>query len=86
MYIVYNTTICSVYPIENYNRGMGDNSKFSRPTLPTYRGCTVYTYINTYTLIVYKCNYFLHFQRIPDHMNECTGPLNFVMMRVDSIL
>ena len=34
-------TICSVYPIENYNRGMGGNSNFVRPMLPTYRGCTV---------------------------------------------
>ena len=33
--------ICSVYPIENYNRGMGGNSNFARPMLPTYRGCTV---------------------------------------------
>ena len=41
MYILYNMTICSVYPIENYNRGMGGNSNFARPMLPTYRGCTV---------------------------------------------
>ena len=34
-------TIFSVYPIENYNRGMGENSNFARPMLPTYRGCTV---------------------------------------------
>ena len=34
-------TLCSVYPIENYNRGMGGTSNFSRPMLPTYRGCTV---------------------------------------------
>ena len=34
-------TIFSVYPIENYNRGMGGNSNFARPMLPTYRGCTV---------------------------------------------
>ena len=37
-------TICSVYPIENYNRGMGGNSNFARPMLPTYRGCTVLVY------------------------------------------
>ena len=37
-------TIFSVYPIENYNRGMGENSNFARPMLPTYRGCTVLTY------------------------------------------
>ena len=35
-------TIFSVYPNENYNRGMGGNSNFARPMLPTYRGCTVY--------------------------------------------
>ena len=35
-------TIFSVYPIENYNRGMGGNSNFARPMLPTYRGCTVF--------------------------------------------
>ena len=40
--ILYNMTICSVYPIENYNRGMGGNSNFARPMLPTYRGCTVF--------------------------------------------
>ena len=34
-------TIFSVYPIENYNRGMEGNSNFARPMLPTYRGCTV---------------------------------------------
>ena len=34
-------TMCSVYPIENYNRGMGCNSNFARPKLPTYRGFTV---------------------------------------------
>ena len=31
---MYNKTICSVYPIENYNRGTGDNSDFARPMLP----------------------------------------------------
>ena len=41
MYILYNMTICSVYPIENYNRGMGGNSNFVRPMFPTYRGCIV---------------------------------------------
>ena len=40
-YILYNMTIFSVYPIENYNRGMGGSSNFARPMLPTYRGCTV---------------------------------------------
>ena len=39
--ILYNMTIFSVYPIENYNRGMGGNSNFARPMLPIYRGCTV---------------------------------------------
>ena len=34
-------TIFSFYPIEKYNRGMGGNSNFARPMLPTYRGCTV---------------------------------------------
>ena len=34
-------TICSACPIDNYNRGMGGNSNFARPMLPTYRGCTV---------------------------------------------
>ena len=39
---------CSVYPIENYNRGMGGNSNFARPMLPTYIGCTVYDlYLNS---------------------------------------
>ena len=51
MYILYNMTIFSVYPIENYNRGMGGNSNFARPMLPTYRGCTVYIYIYIYTHI-----------------------------------
>ena len=35
-------TIFSVYAIENYNLGMGGNSNFACPILPTYRGCTVY--------------------------------------------
>ena len=39
-YILYNMTICSAYPIENYNLGMGGDSNFARPMLPTYRGCT----------------------------------------------
>ena len=51
-------TICSVYPIENYNRGMGGNSNFARPMLPTYRGCTVYyglIGINVLILELSKC-------------------------------
>ena len=40
-------TICSVYPIENYNRGMGGNSNFARPMLPTYRVCTVLIHSET---------------------------------------
>ena len=45
MYILYNMTICSACPIENYKRGMGSNSNFTRPMLPTYRGCTVFSYL-----------------------------------------
>ena len=40
-------TICSVYPIENYNRGMGGNSNFSHSMLPTYRGYTHCIWIYT---------------------------------------
>ena len=35
-------TLCSAYPIEKYNGGMGDISNFIRPMIPTYRGCTVF--------------------------------------------
>ena len=47
-------TICSVYPIKNYNRGMGENSNFARPMLPTYRGCTVFA---KYYLVKPNINY-----------------------------
>ena len=40
-------TICSVYPIEKYNRGMGGNSNYVRIMPPTYRGCTVLCNIPT---------------------------------------
>ena len=52
MSILYNMTIFSVYPIENYNRGMGGNSNFARPMLPTYRGCTVLEWCSQFTPLV----------------------------------
>ena len=37
-------TRCSVYPIENDNRGMGVNSNFAHQMLPTYRGRTAFNW------------------------------------------